>query len=382
MQSDASVQSNSGFLSHPALRHLTAEQVQQFGADVEAIEEQVMASLGEKDARYIRRVIRFQRWLEVLARLTIYSGILFWPLFLVGGFMLGIAKILENMEIGHNVMHGQWDWMRDPDIQASNWEWDNVCPANHWQRAHNYLHHTWTNVIGIDRDFGYHTTRLSDKQKWSPMFLFQPITNVILALMFQWGVAIHDDLLGQVARGQATFEEMKPRYGRLWNKMRRQLLKDYLWFPLLAGPYFFFVVGANLLANAIRNVWAYAVIFCGHFPEGVQEFLPEEIEGEDKPRWYLRQILGSANIRGGRLMHLMTGNLSHQIEHHLWPHMPSNRYGEVAPQVEKLCQRYQLPYNSFGMTRQVFTVWVKIFKFALPRRQFAELAVEPASQSA
>lgn len=368
------------FLRHPALCHLSEAEVQQFGAEVEAIGDRVMNSRGERDARYIRRVIAFQRTTEVVARLTIYAGILYFPLFFVGAALLGLAKILENMEIGHNVMHGQWDWLQDPTIHSKTWEWDNVCPAEHWTRAHNYLHHTWTNVIGVDRDFGYLIIRFSDKQAWHPGYLLQPISNALLALLFQWGVAAHDDELSGVRRGKYTYAQMKPRYNRLWRKIGRQLAKDYLLFPLLAGPYFLWVALANLIANGIRNVWAYAVIFCGHFPEGVQEFLPEEVEGEDKGRWYLRQLLGSANIRGGRLMHLLTGNLSHQIEHHLWPRMPSNRYAEVAPQVEALCQRYGLPYNSYSMPRQIGTVWLKVFKYALPRRQYSHMAA--AQQSA
>src|SRR3712207_8703588 len=78
---------------------------------------------------------------------------------------------------------------------------------------------------------------------------------------------------------------------------------------------------------------------CGHFPEGVETFEKRSIEGETKGEWYVRQMLGSANISGSRFMHIMTGNLSHQIEHHLFPDLPSNRYGEVAPKVQEICRR-------------------------------------------
>jgi linoleoyl-CoA desaturase len=68
--------------------------------------------------------------------------------------------------------------------------------------------------------------------------------------------------------------------------------------------------------------------------------------GETRGRWYLRQIMGSCNIEGGPLFHVMSGNLSFQVEHHLFPDMPSNRYAEVAPRVRVLCARYGIPYNS------------------------------------
>ena len=76
----------------------------------------------------------------------------------------------------------------------------------------------------------------------------------------------------------------------------------------------------------MRNVWSYMIIFCGHFPDGTQEFTVEETKDESRGMWYFRQVLGSANLTGGRLFHLLSGNLSHQIEHHLFPDMPARRY--------------------------------------------------------
>ncbi len=49
-------------------------------------------------------------------------------------------------------------------------------------------------------------------------------------------------------------------------------------------------------------------------------------------------MLGSANFRAGKLMRFMSGNLSHQIEHHLFPDLPSNRYEEIGVRVRELCE--------------------------------------------
>ena len=68
------------------------------------------------------------------------------------------------MEIGHNVLHGQWDWMRDPKIHSTTWEWDNASPAAQWKHAHNELHHNFTNVIGKDNDLGYGIMRVDEDQ--------------------------------------------------------------------------------------------------------------------------------------------------------------------------------------------------------------------------
>ena len=119
--------------------------------------------------------------------------------------MLSVAKILENMEIGHNVLHGQWDWMRDPDIHSTTWEWDFVTPAASWKHTHNDLHHTWTNVIGKDRDVGLqHPADGPDEQPWQPWNLGNPLYNALLAPIFEWGIAVYDLELQDVAEGKKS----------------------------------------------------------------------------------------------------------------------------------------------------------------------------------
>jgi linoleoyl-CoA desaturase len=119
---------------------------------------------------------------------------------------------------------------------------------------------------------------------------------------------------------------------------------------------------------------------CGHFPEGVETFERSSIEGETRGEWYLRQMLGSANISGSRAMHLMTGNLSHQIEHHLFPDLPSNRYQEIAPKVRDLFERYGLTYTTGSLPRQVGSAWKKVIRLSLPNDLLA--ARTPAERAA
>jgi fatty acid desaturase len=350
---------------------LSKPQADAFGREMDAIREQILASLGAKDAAYIRRMIRIQRGTEIGGRALIYAGIVFPPAFLAGAATLGVAKILDNMEVGHNIMHGQWDWMRDPKIHSSSWEWDTACPADQWKHSHNVEHHTWTNVVGKDKDVGYGILRMSEQEPWQPRHLLNPINNALLATLFQWGVAVHDTGIEQVRTPSGLMNlkpEIKAKLRGVWKKAKKQVLKDYLLFPALAGPFFLPVLAANVVANLIRNFWTYTIIFCGHFPDGVQQFSEESIAGESRGQWYLRQLLGSANIEGGKLFHVMSGNLSFQIEHHLFPDLPSNRYAEIAPQVQAICEKYGLPYNSGSLARQFGTTLKRVFVLALPSR--------------
>src|SRR6478752_427792 len=262
---------------------MTPEQADAFGREIDAIRERVVADLGARDATYIRRVIKAQRGLEVGGRALLFAGI-FPPAWLAGTAMLAASKILDNMEIGHNVMHGQYDWMGDPALTGRNFEWDSACPSDQWRHSHNYMHHTHTNIVGMDRDVGYGILRMSEDQKWVPYYRGNPIYAFVLMVFFQYGVALHE----------------------------------------------------------------------------------LETESESRGQWYFRQLLGSANLTGGKLFHLMSGNLSFQIEHHLFPDIPAHRHPEMAVEVREICERYGLPYNTGGLAKQFGSVVSKIVRFALP----------------
>jgi linoleoyl-CoA desaturase len=186
-------------------------------------------------------------------------------------------------------------------------------------------------------------------------------------MFFEYGIAAYDlELRGALKSGRTKDPVFKKQAKKVVDKIRRQATKDYVVHPILSGPSFLHTLAANFTANIVRNVWAHSVIMCGHFPEGVETFERKSIEGETHGEWYVRQMLGSANISGSPFMHIMTGNLSHQIEHHLFPDLPSNRYGEIAPQVEALFEKYGLVYCARPLPQQVYSAWHKVVRLSLP----------------
>ena len=344
---------------------LTDEQLEQFGEELDAIRQRLIADLGEADAAYIRTVVKAQRGFEIAGRALFYLPPA-WPLAVAS---LSVSKILDNMEIGHNVMHGQYDWMGDPGLNSRMYEWDNVCPSEQWKNSHNYIHHTYTNILGKDRDIGYGVLRMDEDQTWHPYYLGNPLYAFLLMVFFEWGVAMHDLEVENIVAGTRKLEENRALHAGIMRKVKRQALKDYLLFPALTGPLFPMTLAGNATANLVRNIWAFNIIFCGHFPAGVATFSEEECEDETRGHWYYRQLLGSANITGGKLFHLMTGNLSHQIEHHLFPDLPARRYPEVAGEIQEICERYGLPYNTGRLGKQLVSVAGKICRMALPDRR-------------
>ncbi len=398
------------------LARLTAEQLEQLGREFDAIHDEVFADLGDRDSRYIRSTIKLHRQLVLAAR-AMLLGSRYKPLWLAGTASLSIAKILENMEIGHNVMHGQWDWMNDPDINSQSWDWDTASPADAWRHSHNYEHHTFTNIRGKDRDLGYEIMRIDPHQRWNPVYLLQPLYNLLLMGFFEWGVALHDLNFDAIHSGEKSKEQLVEELRAIGLKARRQVVKDYIAFPLLsaalagaiqvaksrgatrrasagsrgadkaadgsevkatsrataargigaaAGRAYKSTLTADFTANIVRNVWAYSIIFCGHFPDQTYTFSQAEVAEETRGGWYVRQLLGSANIEGGPLFHFIAGNLSFQVEHHLYPDMPSSRYAEIAPRVRDVCHRYGLPYNTGPFNKQLGKVQRTILRLAFP----------------
>ncbi|MDQ6744506.1 MAG: fatty acid desaturase, partial [Actinomycetota bacterium] len=252
--------------THP---ELTPDQVEALGRELDELRSRLVADLGERDVEYIQRMIKAQRGLEVAGRGLLFVGFLP-PAWLGGVTALSLSKILDNMEIGHNVMHGQYDWTQDPALDSKRFEWDSACPADQWRHSHNYMHHTHTNVLGKDRDIGYGILRMSEDQPWRKRDLGNAVYATLLALLFQWGVAVHDLEVERIEAGEVKLSDKREMLGQIWQKGRRQVLKDYVLFPVLAGPSAPFVLSGNLTANLVRNVWSYMIIFCGHFPEGVE----------------------------------------------------------------------------------------------------------------
>ena len=348
------------------LHRLTPEQIEAIGDEFQALHDEIRADLGEHDALYIRSIIQFHRRLAALSRIVLMAS-RYPPAWILGTAGLSVAKILENMEIGHNVLHGQWDWMNDPNIHSSTWDWDTASPAAAWKHSHNYVHHTYTNVRGKDKDLGYEIMRIDPHQPWNPVYLAQPLYNLLLMALFEWGVALHDLDAEAILSGKKPKAQLVDELKAIGRKARRQIVKDYVVFPALSGRrHWKKTLAANATANVVRNVWSHAIIFCGHFPDQTYSFSQEEAADESRGAWYVRQLIGAANIDGSPTFHLMSGNLSFQVEHHLFPDMPSSRYAQIAPRVREICERYDLPYNTGPFLKQWGSVQRTILRLAFP----------------
>lgn len=323
------------------------------------------AQLGQCDARYLERLQRGTRTLQIIARLTIYAGILQPLLCIPGVIMLAVARSLENMEIGHNVMHGQYALPgMTPAVVAGDYEWDTASPAYLWRLAHNGNHHVHAGIRGLDNDVG--GMRLDDATPWSPRHLLQPPAVLASALFFDLAVAAHNSGLGEWRAGNRSVSALRKDIRATARKTSLIYLREFLLFPLLAGPWFPLVLAANLAAHFLRNIWAWAVILCNHCPSGVRQYERQQANQESRDDFMRRQIEASANFSGPRWLHLLSGHLGYHIEHHLYPDIPAWRYPELANRIRSLCEQHGIYYNSAPFLHQWCSAMGRIIRHALP----------------
>ena len=287
----------------PAFAHLTDADIENLAVELDAIRLDIQDSLGERDARYIRRTIAAQRALDLTGRLML-AGSSKRSAWWAGTVTLGLAKIIENMEIGHNVMHGQWDWMNDPEIHSSTWEWDMSSVSKHWRSTHNFQHHKYTNILGMDDDVGYSTLRVTRDQPWVAAHIGNLLFNTILALGFEWGIGLQPIDFGKVLKGGPDRETTLVQIREFSAKAGRQLGKDYVAFPALTSlspaATYKSTLTANVVANVIRNIWANAVIFCGHFPDGAEKFTKTDMIGETRVSGICARCWAAPTLTPGR----------------------------------------------------------------------------------
>ena len=350
------------------IAHLTAEDIEQLGKELDEIRQEILDDRGDADAAYIRKVISVQRRLELGSRAVLLAS-MFPPAWIVGTAGLSVAKILENMEIGHNVLHGQWDWMRDPKIHSTTWEWDIATPAEQWKHSHNELHHTYTNVIGKDNDLGYGIMRVDEDQPWHPFYLVQPLWNFINACFFEYGIAVYDLELGaNIKRGKTKDPEFK---GRVQQGAQEDPQPGHQGLRRAPGAVAATARSCRPWPRTSPPTWSAT---CGATRSSCAATSPRASRPSRSARSTARPAASGTSARcsarptspARKAMHLMTGNLSHQIEHHLFPDLPSNRYAEIAPKVQALFEKYGLNYHAAPLPQQVASAWHKVIRLSLP----------------
>ena len=341
----------------------TAERLRRFGEEIDRIRRRIESEVGAEDVAYVRRLQRFSRAMEAAGRLLLHVS--FEPVgFCAGVTALWVHKQLQATEIGHSALHGAWDGLPGAEqFESKRFAWDLPIDEASWRVGHNVRHHQYTNIAGRDPDIHFGQVRLTEHTPYVPHHRLQlPLALLIIFPNFGWMMNAHFSGLIDVyfGNGRATeFDFIADRsrasvvaaHRAAFRKYVPYYLKNYLMFPLLAGPGFLKVLFGNWLAETIRDVYSAATIYCGHVGPEVAAY-PEGTRAHGRGAWYAMQVEATNNFEVSRPISILCGALDHQIEHHLFPKLPPERLRQIAPEVRAVCEKHGVRYKtaSWGRT--------------------------------
>ncbi|MDO8330208.1 MAG: acyl-CoA desaturase [Fluviicoccus sp.] len=352
----------------------------QIEQEFEAIKTRHRQQLGEADIAYIRSIRRNSRIAEVAGRGLLWLGR--GPLsFVAGTGLVWLHRNLEAIEIGHNVLHGQYDYFPEiPEFHSHNFKWKAPIDEEAWRREHNAMHHVHTNVYEKDPDLNHGILRTNDKTPWNPSHRFQVPMYLLAAyptMLYRFNAQnlgfsqeyraenfpLGNEGYAMVDTGGASVAEREKRHLR---SIMRVMVKEYGVFPALAaltGRSPLRVLAGNAIADVVNNYWIGLTIQATHFTEPLQ---PEDAI-DHKGRWYLSQLESSVNFKGSRRMSILWGHLNYQIEHHLFPDIPSHRYPDMAKEVKAVCAKHGITYKCNPSWGKAIRNYVKVlWKYSFP----------------
>jgi NADPH-dependent stearoyl-CoA 9-desaturase len=337
--------------------------------ELDALKERIMARVGPEDVQYVRRLHRFSRAMEATGRALIHISLE--PMsFLLGVSALWLHKQLQATEIGHTALHGAYDKLPGGEaFHSKKYYWDTPIDEESWRQGHNIRHHGNTNIAGRDPDIHFGPVRLTDKTPHQRSHYIQlPLTAGLLFPNFGFLMNLHFTGLldvfvdnGQPEKTDVLRDRSRKSVSAAWRRALRKYLpyyaKNYVFFPALAGPFFWKVLLGNWLAEMMRDTYSAATIYCGHVGEDVKSFEHGK-RARTRGEWYAMQIEATHNYEVSLPVSILCGGLDRQIEHHLFPTLPPPRLREIAPEVRAICERHGVRYNTDSWPRTL----LKAFK--------------------
>ncbi|KAB2842834.1 hypothetical protein F9K50_01150 [bacterium] len=356
-----------------------AADLKAFAAEIETLRVELIGQLGPRDVDYIKRVRRISRLAEVLGRALIHLSPD--PITWTGGvFSLWLHKQLEAVEIGHSALHGAWDGLADAEaFHSKKFKWDMPIEERSWKRGHNELHHQYTNIAGRDPDLNYGPLRIADQTAWLPQHLVQLALFFVTAPVFPWVINLHMTGLTDLSHPKSSegFADVLPDRAlktilgagfQSAKKMVPYFLYNFVFWPALAGPFWWKVLAGNVAADVMRDIYTCATIYAGHFGDDLK-YYDSSFKASGRGEWYKAQVEAAHDFEVPALISYLCGALDYQIEHHLFPRLPPNRLRQIRPRIEAICHRYGVQYR-----RQT---WGKTLKGALSR--IAKMSIPPVT---
>lgn len=370
---------------NPTTTELTAEvatltddeRLERFGRAIDALKARIKDEIGEDDVRYIERVQRVSQVAEVVGRTLLVVSLDPFT-YGLGVFSLFVHKQLEAAELGHTILHGAFDGLEGAEaFQSKGYAWKIPIDEDSWRRGHNARHHGGTNVAGRDPDIHFGNVRLTAETPHHWYHRGQLLTSVLVIWpFFTFHMGAHfagliDAYVGNGREDELDFlrdrspESVKDAWRRALRGWGPYYLREWVFWPALAGPLFPKVLFGNVLSDVMRDVYSAVTIFCGHVGEETASYA-EGTTPESRGHWYAMQVEASNDFEVSFPVSVLCGALDLQIEHHLFPRFPTQRLRQVAPEVKRICEAHGVAHRSASWPRTLGSALKKIARLGRP----------------
>ncbi len=292
---------------------------------------------------------------------TSYISLLFyaesWQMVLVWAFLFAQAYVLIGFNIMHDSVHGSFSKSRILN-KVLGYSLNMIGGSQRlWYHKHNVLHHTYTNIAGVDTDLESDgLLRLSPNQEWRPWHRLQiiyalPVYCLLTLSMVLWTdySKFFSNRIGPYKLPKATFSEVSLFF----------ITKGLYFFYTLVLPMFFHpvltVIGVFVLVHCILGL-TFSVVFQLAHTVDENDFpvaqIPENIIENE---WAIHQVETTANFSPkSTLANWYMGGLNFQIEHHLFAKISHVHYRKLSKIVNQTCQDFGIKYTSYSTMFKAF----------------------------
>lgn len=267
--------------------------------------------------------------------------------------LMGLGMAGVGMNVMHDSNHGSF---------SSKW-WVNQLMGNsiyllagnvyNWKVQHNLIHHTYTNIEGLDEDIDIHgVIRLSKFEKWKPFHKYQKFYAFVLygLLTIQWALVVDfrqtPRYLKQKLSGDGDLNPAKEWALLIITKTVYYLFWVALPLLILSVTFWQWLVGF-LVMHYVAGLILSTVFQLAHVTDGVDVVSNEELK-QEKRGWAEHQLLETANFATqNKWVSFLLGGLNFQIEHHIFPTISHVHYKDISKIVKQTAKEFKIPYNEY-----------------------------------
>lgn len=361
-----------------------AKEQQSLVNDITTLYAETKAKMGEEDLKHIRNVAAYSKAIKKRSEELIKNSesLQAWS----RGVALGaLHTLLEFSELGHNIMHGSYDHLPNAgEFHSERWVWDFVTDPREWSVMHHQNHHPFTNIVGKDHDLGYSFLRSLAGQNWYAHHSVQLLIYTLLMSTPSYYFTLYTATSAARTEGRKIFS--KETFSKSFSLIQGHFAKKFIQDPLSVPKQKFIptFVG-NYLTTTLGYGYLLHILFLEHHANPL-ELYTDTGTNETQEEYFIRQIKSTTNFIPYQFLdnyfrkilkeevdfknppdfNVFYGGLDTHLEHHLFPDLPCNRQREVRNDVQRICEKYNLPYHNYPMIDLIKSIPLDLLKNTLP----------------